>query len=225
MDVRFIHAGRAAFGLRLSLATGAAALMLAGCANNPPAETPPTVQPTTVVSNPAPPPPPGTAVVGSNPQTNNTNAGVGGATGDDLGTKVTEAIHVNAQMTGSRVTAVADPGGVIRLTGRAQNQQQKALAERTARNVTGVSSVVNKIEIVPTGGAKTASKPTVIQKTTKVYVIQKSAPTKTATEPGAHRPVPGVDSGSMASPDDTTAPVDKNSPDATDAAPAPPSGQ
>lgn len=224
MDVKFTNAGRAAFGLRLSLATATAALILTGCANNPPADTPPTVQPTTVVTNPAPPAPPGTTVVGTTPQTNNTNAGVGGATGDDLGTKVTEAIHVNSQMTGSRVTAVADPGGVIRLTGQAQNQQQKALAERTARNVTGVSSVVNKIEIVPTGGAKSASKPTVIQKTTKVYVIQKPAPAKTATAPRTDKTVPGVDN-STAPEGDATAPADKPTPDTSDTTTTPGSGQ
>jgi hypothetical protein len=213
MDVRIKHASRAAFGLRFSLATGVAALMLAGCANNPPADTPPTVQPTTVVTTPAPPAPPSGTAVGVNPQTNNTNSGPGGATGDELGSKVTEAIHINAQMTGSRVTAVSDSVGVIRLTGQAQNQQQKALAERTARNVSGVSSVVNKIEIVPTGGAKTASKPTVIQKTTKVYVIQKSDPTKSAP-PAASTDTPPP-----------PPPSDKTAPDTDDAAPAPASGQ
>lgn len=157
------------------LASAGLAVILAGCSNDNP---PPAAPPTTVVTTPAPPaPPPGTPVANSStPQTNNTNAGPGGATGNDLGDKVTEAIHINTQMTGSRVTAVADPGGVIRLTGTAQNQQQKALAEREARNTSGVTSVVNKIEIVPTGGSKVASQPKVIEKTTKVYIIQKPAP-------------------------------------------------
>jgi len=160
------------------LASAALAVILAGCSHdNPPPAAPPAATPTTVVTNPAPPTSPGAPVASSTaPQTNNTNAGPGGATGNDLGDKVTEAIHINTQMTGSRVTAVADPGGVIRLTGTAQNQQQKALAEREARNTPGVTSVVNKIEIVPTGGSKVASKPKVIEKTTKVYVIQKAAP-------------------------------------------------
>ena len=71
-------------------------------------------------------------------------------------------------MTGARVEAVVT-GGVATLTGSVQNQTQKALAAKAATDTPGVTSVKNKLQINPTGGAKSAaaSKPPV----TKVIVV------------------------------------------------------
>lgn len=167
-------------GVLLAAGSALAMLAAAGCSHddNPP----PAVNTTTTVTAPATVPgtvtttpgttvvAPGTTVVGHS--TNNTNAGAGGATGTDTTTAdaVNKAIHNNAQMTGSRVTAVVQ-SGVARLTGTAQNQQQKGLAETTARQTSGVSSVVNKIEIVPTGGVKSASPKPVVQTKIKTVVV------------------------------------------------------
>jgi len=221
MSFKLISAARCG----VSLASLGLVIVLSGCSNNDQAQTPPTAPPsTTIVTTPAPPGPTTTVVAGTNPdgtpQTNNTNAGSGGATGNDIGQHVTDAIHTNAQMTGSRVTAVADPGGTIRLTGTAQNQQQKALAESTARQTSGVSSVVNKIEIVPTGGVHhVASKPTVIQKTTKVYVIQKPAPDAMPGSADSSANPGGADAAGTTPPADSTTDSTSSEP-ATPAAPA-----
>ena len=152
-----------------------AALLTAGCAHDDSA-TPPTVvttPPTTTVVAP-----PGTVTTTTaSPDTKiNTNAGPGGSTGTDaaLADRVNMAIVHNKQMTGSRVEPVAI-AGVVRLTGQVQNQQQKALAEKTASQTPGVSSVKNKLIIISTGGAK--PKPIVITKTkTMVIHDQNAAP-------------------------------------------------
>jgi len=175
------------FSWKRAAALAAMGLALAGCShnseNNPPAST------TVVSSQPAPAPPPGATVTtpstttpaptANAPGTNNVNAGPGGATGVGAATAdaVNKAIHSNVQLTGSRITAVVDAAGVATLTGTAQNQQQKALAVRAATNTSGVTSVKDKIEIVPTGGAKskTASTTKVIHQT-KVIVEQAPAP-------------------------------------------------
>jgi hypothetical protein len=93
--------------------------------------------------------------------TNDTNAGAGGATGTQtaLADEISKTITRNTQMTGSRVNVVVDDAGVATLTGFTQNQQQKALAEKAAKNTAGVSLVVNKLDIRPTGGTGKA-KPT-----------------------------------------------------------------
>lgn len=157
-------------------ALGLLASVLVGCGPKT-EETPPT---TTVVTT-APPAttvttttPPGPATPAA-PATNDPNATT------DENTAATEAvnkaIHTNTQMTGSRITAVVSNGGTARLTGTAQNRQQKALAETAAHKVDGVSSVVNKIEINATGGIK-APKPT--PPPTKVIVVPgPPAPAKT----------------------------------------------
>lgn len=185
-----------------------AALLTAGCHNdNPPANT--------VVTTPAPAPavapsatttttPGGTAA--TTPDTKiNTNAGAGTSNGTDTATadQINTAIVHNKQMTGSRVEPVVT-GGVATLNGQVQNQQQKALAETTARQVPGVSSIKNKLIIVTTGGAK--PKPTVITKTKTVYVHDKAAP---------------ADSGASGGTSDTQAPAPPAAPDAP-AAPATP---
>ena len=159
-------------------ALGAAALafLTAGCHD----DTPP---PTTVVT-----PPPASSVTvtpgatgpvgtmtGTVPDTKiNTNAGPGGSTGTDaaLADQVNTAIVHNKQMTGARVEVLAT-NGVVTLNGQVQNQQQKALAQSTAQQVPGVSSIKNKLLIVTTGGAK--PKPMVVTKT-KTVVIHDQAP-------------------------------------------------
>jgi hypothetical protein len=154
-------------------------IALAGCGNSD-SQTPPT----TVVSTPPPStvvttPSPGT-VVSTNPPGPNTKLNVNAGPGTSLGTDpptadaVNKAIVTNKEMTGARVEAVVTDG-VATLTGTVQNQQQKALAEKAATDTTGVTSVKNKLQITPTGGAKSASKPSV----TKVIVVH-----KTVTVPG-----------------------------------------
>ncbi len=163
------------------LAAGAvfAALLASGCAHNDTA-TPPTVvtaPPTTTVVTPVPGAMSTTTTPGmASPDTKvNVNAGPGGSTGTDsaLADAVNTAIVHNKQMTGSRVEPVAT-GGVVTLTGQVQNQQQKALAEKTATQTPGVLSVKNKLLIVSTGGAK--PKPVVITKTKTVVIHDQAAP-------------------------------------------------
>lgn len=171
---------------RMSLiaVTGAAlaAFGVAGCGDND-ADEPSTTVVTTAPGSATV----GTTEVGRTPQTNNTNAGPGGATGayDTIADAVNDKIRTNTQMTGSRITAVADAAGVVTLTGTAQNPQQKALAERAARNTAGVTSVKNKVEIRPTGGAgKTPPPPPV----TKTKVIVVPAPQKGTAAPRTTKP-------------------------------------
>jgi hypothetical protein len=157
-----------------------AALVTAGCHDdNPPAATVVTTSPPapTVVA------PSGTTTTAApgatttmTPDTKiNTNAGPGTSNGTDAATadKINAAVVHNKQMTGSRVEAVVT-AGVATLNGQVQNQQQKALAESTARQVPGVSSIKNKLIIVTTGGAK--PKPMVITKTKTVIMHDKAAP-------------------------------------------------
>jgi len=173
-----------------------ATLLAAGCSHQD--ETPPAqVNTTTNVTPPAAAPgAPGNTVVvpgatntvtrtSVTPSTNNTNAGSGGATGSQtaVADAVNKAIHNNAQMTGSRVTAVVNASGEARLTGTAQNAQQKGLAESTTRQTSGVSSVINKIEIVPTGGAKSAA-------TTKTKIVVVHDKSSTGTDASANQPAP-----------------------------------
>ena len=165
------------FSGRIALAAAAmlAAVLAAGCHDNTPPDatvvnTPPASTTTTVT--------PGTAVTVP-PQTIpdtkvNTNAGPGGSAGTDsaLADQVNTAIVHNKQMTGSRVEVVAT-AGIVTLNGQVQNQQQKALAQSTAQQVPGVSSIKNKLMIVTTGGPK--PKPMVVTKT-KTIVIHDQAP-------------------------------------------------
>ncbi len=162
------------------LAAGAviAALLASGCAHDD-TSTPPTVVTT----------PPSTSTVTTtmpgmaSPDTKvNVNAGPGGSTGTDsaLSDAVNTAIVHNKQMTGSRVEPVAT-GGVVTLTGQVQNQQQKALAEKSATQTPGVLSVKNKLIIVSTGGAK--PKPVVITKTKTVVIHDQNAPPASPAAP------------------------------------------
>lgn len=132
----------------LSLAVlGIACLGLAaGCA---PKEPEPSTTTTVVVPSSTAPPASTTARTGSD-----TNAGPGGPSGTQsaIADEINKAIVRNTQMTGSRITAVVDDSGVATLTGTAQNEQQKALAEKAATGTTGVQSVKNKVVIAPTGG-------------------------------------------------------------------------
>lgn len=171
------------------------AMIAAGCSHQEDAP-PPQVNTTTTVL--PPPTAPGAATTTTvpgptntvtktkvTPSTNNTNAGAGGATGSQTGVAdaVNKAIHNNAQMTGSRVTAVVNTSGEARLTGTAQNPQQKGLAESTTRQTPGVSTVINKIEIVPTGGMKTSAKPAAPAKTKIIVVHDKATPADSASQP------------------------------------------
>ena len=145
----------------MKLNTGVAAMALsivglvaAGCTSNDTADnTPPA---TTVIATA-----PGTTTTVSSSEhpaiiahSTGTNAGPGGATGTMPMTAdaINAAIVHNTQMTGSRVTAVVDNAGVATLTGFVQNAQQKALAEKTARDAAGINGVKNKLDIRPTGG-------------------------------------------------------------------------
>ena len=179
-------------------------------------------QPPTVVTTTQPTPPPATTYVAPStntppiagqvnpstvPTTNNTNAGPGGPTGSELGDKITREIHTNAQMTGSRITAVSNSAGTVRLTGRAQHRQQKALAAKTAKDEPGTTSVVNKIEIVPTGGVKeAAAQPKTIVKTVNryFYIHDNNRPGSTSTSTG------NVDNDDTAMPGSSKHPMNSN---------------
>ena len=163
-----------------ALAAGAvlAALLASGCAHDD-TSAPPTVvttPPSATVATPAPGSVTTMTPGMASPDTKvNVNAGPGGSTGTDaaLSDAVNTAIVHNKQMTGSRIEPVAT-GGVVTLTGQVQNQQQKALAEKTATQTPGVLSVKNKLIIVSTGGAK--PKPIVITKTKTIVVHDHSIP-------------------------------------------------
>lgn len=211
----FIRYGRLAI-------VGAAALgALAGCGDREP-ETSTTVvttappSATTTVTTPA-----GSATTTTTPgpmtrtpPTNDTNAGAGGPTGTEteIADAINKKIHTNTQMTGSRVTAVVDASGAATLTGFTQNQQQKALAEKAARNTPGVMEVKNKLEIRPTGGTgKTPKTPPAV--TTKVIVVPGPPATPKATPPdttatvepaGGSTEDTGTDKGTKATDEETT---------------------
>lgn len=175
-----------------------AALLMAGCHDdNPPAATVVTTAP------PAPVVVAPSGVAATAPDTKmNTNAGPGTSNGTDSDTadKINTAVVHNKQMTGSRVEAVVT-AGVATLNGSVQNQQQKALAESTARQVPGVSSIKNKLIIVTTGGAK--PKPTIITKT--IVVHDKAAPADSGAGDVAAPPA--------AAPDASAAPATPAAPD------------
>lgn len=180
MQTRFLSLSRVA-----AVSVGALFLgvLTAGCHDQAPPAAPPNVvtlppaAPVAVPGGTTVTTPPGNTTVATSPDTKiNTNAGPGTSNRTDttLADKVNLAIVHNKQMTGSRVEPVAT-GGVVTLTGQVQNQQQKALAEKTARQA-GAASVKNKLLIVTTGGAK--PKPMVVTKikTRTVIVHDKSAP-------------------------------------------------
>lgn len=164
-----------------------AAGVTAGCGDKAPETSSTTVinqaAPETSRSAPVPVPGPSGAVV-----TNDTNAGAGGATGTQtaLADEITKIITRNTQMTGSRVNVVVDDAGVATLTGFTQNQQQKALAEKAAKNTTGVSLVSNKLDIRPTGGTGKA-KPAPAAPQTQIIVVP-GAPAPAAPGPPATAP-------------------------------------
>ena len=174
----------------ITVGAALAALMLAGCHDDtPPAGstvvTPPPATTTVVTPGAATTTTPGAAPMASAPDTKiNTNAGAGASTGTDtaLSDAVNTAIVHNKQMTGSRVEPVAT-AGIVTLNGQVQNQQQKALAEKTASQTPGVSSVKNKLIIVTTGGAK--PKPTVVTKTKTIVIHDKAVPMMPPTDTAA----------------------------------------
>ena len=129
----------------------------------------------------------------------NTNAGPGASTGTDtaLSDAVNMAIVHNKQMTGSRVEPVAT-AGVVTLNRQVQNQQQKALAEKTATQVPGVAGIKNKLIIVTTGGAK--PKPTIVTKTKTVIVHDKAAPAPTTNTMGGADTTPAAPDASGTTP-------------------------
>jgi hypothetical protein len=132
----------------------------------------------------------------------NTNAGPGGSTGTDsaLADQVNTAIVHNKQMTGSRVEVVAT-AGIVTLNGQVQNQQQKALAESTAQQVPGVSSIKNKLIIVTTGGVK----PKVVTKTKTIVIHDQAlAPSANSTAPDASQTSPATPD--QTAPDQSTPP-------------------
>jgi hypothetical protein len=131
-----------------------AALAAAGCQNTD--STPPTNTTTIIHDAPASSARTVAAADGAaSAQGSNTNAGPGGATGASSTTAdaINTTIVRNTQMTGSRVTAVVDSAGTATLNGFVQNAQQKALAEKAAKDTPGVSGLKDKLEIRPTGGA------------------------------------------------------------------------
>ena len=192
--------------------------VLGGCSSNNAADessAPPAASTTTVVTSTpdASTTATTTTTPGTPPRNENTNAGPGGATGTEtaLADEINKKIIRNPQMTGSRVTAVVDASGVAVLTGFTQNRQQKALAEKSARDTVGVSSVNNKIEIRPTGGARrTVRTPPPAPKTTVIVV-----PGPGATPSGGSA-VPSTEPGGVSAPDPGTepAPVPPNEPTA-----------
>jgi len=178
-------------GVPLTALLGAAisltALVGAGCSQDtPPAQT--------VVNNEAPPvvaaapattivvaTPPVVAVPTNGVTTNDTNAGPGGPTGTQtaIADEISRAIIRNTQMTGSRVNVVVDDAGIATLTGFVQNPQQKALAEKAAREPIGVNGLHDKLEIRPTGGVgKTPATPAAhpAPAVTNVYVLPGATP-------------------------------------------------
>ncbi len=168
----------------LTAAALAAALLTAGCHDDTPPPTtvitPPPAAATTIAPSAGTTAPTGTTEV---PDTKiNTNAGPGGSTGTDsaLADQVNTAIVHNKQMTGARVEVVAT-AGIVTLNGQVQNPQQKALAQTTAQQVPGVSSIKNKLIIVTTGGAK--PKPMVVTKT-KTIVVHDQSPAAPADNTG-----------------------------------------
>ncbi len=166
---------------RIVLAIGAmAALGLAGCG-------PREAETTTVVTTEPATPATDTAVTattrtttGTPAKTDNTNAGSGTATGTETGIAdtISKKIIRNTQMTGSRVTPVVDPSGVATLNGIVQNHQQKALAEKAARDTAGVTGVENKLEIRPTIGARKPKPPTPPPAHTTKIIVVPGAPAK-----------------------------------------------
>ncbi len=189
------HLRSSSVGVAALLALGLAA----GCSNGsgtPSSGTPPVQN--TVVTPAAPTATTTTTTstvpTANAPSTNNVNAGPGGATGSNaaVADAVNKAIHANTQMTGSRVTAVVDAQGAATLTGTAQNAQQKALAASAATNTTGVTHVVNKVEISPTGGAGQTK---TITKTVVVHDPAVSPAASNSDSPSTSQSTAGTDSG------------------------------
>jgi hypothetical protein len=103
----------------------------------------------------------------------NTNAGPGGATGTEteIADEINKKIIRNPQMTGSRVNVVVDAAGMATISGFTQNQQQKALALKAAKETAGVLDVKDKLEIRPTGGTGKTPKPAPQQPQTTIVVV------------------------------------------------------
>ena len=169
---------------RWAFGSALAALALSGCNNSqPPATTTVTTPPAVVTTAPGADTTSVTSGVPGAPDTKiNNNAGPGTSNGTDQATAdaINTAIVHNKEMTGSRVDAVVT-GGVARLTGTVQNQQQKGLAASAASKTPGVTSVVNKLLIDATGGIHSASavpKTKIINHTTVInhYISEPSSP-------------------------------------------------
>ena len=211
----------------LTAGTLLTAFSLAGCSNNTP-DAPPTVVTTTAPSPaPAATTSPATSAVTAPPGPNtkiNVNAGPGSSQGTDeaTGEAVNKAIVTNKEMTGARVEAVVT-SGVATLTGSVQDAQQKALAEKAAHDTPGVSSVKNKLQINPTGGAKSPSGPPVTK--TKIVVIHDKSPASSAppAAPATPEQPSGPSDGTGTSP--STPPADNGSAPGTATPPATGTGQ
>ena len=190
-----------------ALLVGAAALLpLAGCGSEEADEGSTTTVVTTTPDATTTTTTGGTTVIAEKPPTNNVNAGPGSEAGTDEATTkaVKEAIYANKQMTGSRIEVVVT-GGVATLTGIVQNQQQKALAAKAATNTSGVIDVKNKIEIRPTGGAK-SPKPKAPAPATRTEVIVVPAPAAPPAEPAPTEPVTPAEGTDPKEPGETTTP-------------------
>lgn len=165
---------------------------------------------TTVTTTTAPTPAPMPSVPAS---TESVNAGPGDANGTQA--EVADAVNTriirNPQMTGSRINVVVDSVGVATLTGFTQNQQQKALATRAAENTPGVVSVLNKLEIRPTGGTgKAAPKPSPTPApptTTNVIVVPGPAASPAPTPAPSASPLEGFEEGGEPRTEPTPAPA------------------
>ena len=172
--------------------------ILGGCSSGDTGESssPPAASTTTVVTTtPGATTATTTTAPGTPARNENTNAGPGGATGTEtaLADAINKKIIRNPQMTGSRVTAVVDASGVAVLNGFTQNQQQKALAEKAARDTEGIASVKNKLEIRPTGGTGKTAKtppPPPAPKTTVIVVPAAPAEREPSAPPASSEPAP-----------------------------------
>ena len=193
---------------------GIAAALMTGCGDKAPDTS------TTVINQAAPTAAAPAPAASGKVVTNDTNAGPGGATGTQtaLADTISRTITRNTQMTGSRVNVVVDSAGVATLTGFTQNQQQKALAEKAAKEAVGITSVSNKLEIRPTGGTGKAT-PAPAAPQTQIIVVPGAAPAATppATAPSVAG-APDLPPGSSAGP----APGGPATAPASPAAPPPP---
>ena len=63
--------------------------------------------------------------------------------------KLRLALLARSELAGSNITSSVDSAGVATLTGRVPSEEAKAVAERTARGLEGVTSVNNQLQVDP----------------------------------------------------------------------------